>query len=112
MDQPTLSLTRDLIVRDLELDNVPEELSEQELLDLLADVLAYYLEHRLEFLFTQLYRMDIDEARASAALAPGNSEPANVALARLVLERQQQRAASKLNNPQPPIEDDGLDWTF
>jgi len=60
--QKSTSETAKLIARDFEMEKVgKEELSEEELLRLLESQVAYYIEHRLEFLLSSLYRLDISE---------------------------------------------------
>lgn len=95
-----------MIVRDFELATPKEKLTEQELFDLLANHIAELIEHRLEFLFSLMYRLDIDERKVEAALSPGSDEPANVALARIVLERQKQRAFTKKFYKQGEIDEE------
>ena len=82
-----------------------DKLSEEELLQLLADQVAYYIERRLEFLLSTLYRMDVAEKKVNAALSPESAEPANIAIAKLILERQKQRIYTKHFYKQPKIED-------
>lgn len=95
MENQEFTQTAALIARDFELEASTELLTEAELLQLLADQIAYMIDHRLEFLLSLMYRLDIDESRVSAALSPASEEPANLALARLVLERQKQRVFTK-----------------
>lgn len=95
MEQPEFTETAALIARDFELESSTEMLTEVELLQLLADQIAYMIDNRLEFLLSLMYRLDIDESRVGAALSPASEEPANLALARLVLERQKQRVFTK-----------------
>jgi hypothetical protein len=95
MENKEFTQTAALIARDFELEASTELLTEAELLQLLADQIAYMIDHRLEFLLSLMYRLDIDESRVSAALSPASEEPANLALARLVLDRQKQRVFTK-----------------
>jgi hypothetical protein len=83
------------ILQDFELTIPEKELNEQELLDYLSEAVAYMIEHRLDFLLSLLYRLDVDENKINKALLPGNPEPAHLALAHLVLQRQKQRVATK-----------------
>lgn len=87
--------TTALILRDFELATPNTEMSEQELLDYLAEAISYMIEHKLDFLLSLLYRLDVSERKINQALLPGNSEDAPIALARLVLERQKLRVATK-----------------
>lgn len=96
MDKNQLRITTDLIKRDFELEEVPEEgISEEELLNALANRIAYLIEYRLEFLLSLMYRLDVPESKVNLALSPLSGEAPNVALAKLVLERQKQRAYTK-----------------
>ncbi|RME95792.1 MAG: hypothetical protein D6772_12715 [Bacteroidetes bacterium] len=88
-------LTLQLLQRDFELATTEKILSEEELLQLLADEVDHLIERRMEWLLSLMYRMDIEEARVQAALSPHAAEPANVGLARLILARQQQRVHTK-----------------
>lgn len=87
--------TTALILRDFELVEPDREISEQELLDYLSDAIGYMIEHKLDFLLSLLYRLDVSEQKINTALLPGNSEDAPVALAKLVIERHKQRVATK-----------------
>jgi len=90
-----LETTQTLIVRDFELEPTEKLLPEEELLRLLSEQIAYLIDHKVEVLFSLMYRLDVDENRVNAALAPFAPEPANVGLAKLVLERQKQRVYTK-----------------
>jgi hypothetical protein len=103
--QQTVALLR----RDFELATTGERLSEAELLQLLADEVDHLIERRMEWLLSLMYRMDIDESRVQAAISPLAKEPANVGLARLILERQQQRVRTK-QSYKP--EDLGEEWEW
>ncbi len=99
-----------LIVNDFELESVKEQLTEEELFDLLSNQIAYMIEHQLEVLMSLMYRLDIDEKKVNFALSPHSPEPANTGIARLVWERQKQRVFTKNYYKQPPLDDlDGLE---
>lgn len=103
--------TTELIARDFALENPEREMTEEELLQLLSDVIAHMIERKLDFLLSLLYRLDVEEHKINIALAPTSNEPANVALARLVLERQKQRVFTKQFYKQQNEEDLGdLAW--
>lgn len=87
--------TTALILRDFELTNPEKEMTEAELLDYLAAAIDYMIEHKLDFLLSLLYRLDIAERKINEALLPGNKEDAHIALAKLVLDRQKLRVATK-----------------
>jgi hypothetical protein len=107
--------TTALIARDLGLDlgEDAERLTEEELLQLVANEVAYMLEHRMDFLMSLLYRLDVLEQPINHALSPWCADPANVALAKLIIERQRQRIITKRQYKQnkPADEDmEGLDF--
>ena len=108
-DSATFQLTTELIHHDFALPETGAEVSQDDLLRLLADHIDYLLQHRMEWLLSLLYRLDVSEAKVNAALPPAAPEPANVGLARLIFERQLQRAFTKLHVRTEPLEDD-LAW--
>jgi hypothetical protein len=93
--EPIVESNNTQILHDFELAIPEKELNEQELLDYLSEAISYMIEHKLDFLLSLLYRLDVDEYKINRALLPGNPEPANLALAHLVLQRQKQRMATK-----------------
>lgn len=101
------------IIKEFEIEKVKgEQLTEEELLHLLEQQVAYYIERRLEFLLSSMYRLDIDEKLVRAALLPSSPIPANIAIAKLILERQKQRIYTKQFYKQPKIEnlEEGLEF--
>ena len=76
--------TTALIVRDFELTTPEKPMNEAELLDYLANVVAYMIENRLDYLLSLLYRLDVAEDKINRALMPGNAEDANVAVEELL----------------------------
>lgn len=73
-----------------------DQYSEEEVLDMLTQRIAWLMEHRMEFLFSQLYRMDIDERLVRQVLDPATvGEPPARGLARLVMHRQMERMRTK-----------------
>lgn len=109
MDKTTLENTKDLIAKDFELEAIEEDsVSEEELLRILAERIDFLIEKRTEFLFSLMYRLDVDERKVNAALHPAAPEPAHIGIARLVLERQKQRAYTKQYYKQEKLDD--MDW--
>ncbi|MCB0707233.1 MAG: hypothetical protein KDC34_18075 [Saprospiraceae bacterium] len=104
--------TTDIIFQDFEIDKAQEALSEEQVFELLSNQIAYMIEYRLEFLLSLLYRMDVLEAKIDFALSPLCEDPANIALAKLVMDRQKVRMATKKNVEVNEIEglEDGLKW--
>lgn len=111
MNDENLADTLALITRDFELEEVPEEetITEEELLRLLSNRVAWMIEHEIEVLFSTLYRMDVEQSLVEGALHPNAPEPPNIGIARLILERQKQRVYTKKHFKQPPLDDD---WAF
>lgn len=97
MENDTLQQTAALIARDFELQATEDTavLTEEELLRLLADQVGYMIDNQLEVLLSLMYRLDVDEKKVAAALSPLSLEAPNIAIARLVLERQKQRVFTK-----------------
>lgn len=95
MEKDTLQQTAALIAQDFELQTTEETLTEEDLLRLLAEQVAYMIDYQLEVLLSLMYRLDVDERKVSAALSPVAPEAPAIAIARLVLERQKQRIFTK-----------------
>ncbi len=111
MEKSLIQQTSQLIARDFGLEIGEDPISEQELFDLVANEVAYMLEHRLETLFSLLYRLDVSEKKTRAALAPTAEEHANIAIARHIIERQKQRIFTKQHYKQSKSDDlDGLEF--
>ncbi|MEM9990110.1 MAG: hypothetical protein AAF738_00030 [Bacteroidota bacterium] len=107
------SALTDLISQDFQLETHSHaNFSADELLQWVADQVAYLLEFRTEFLMSLFYRLDIDEAKVNAALSPIHTTPTNVALAQLIIERQQERLFTKKFYKQYPLDniDEDLKW--
>lgn len=110
MDRNNNEEIKDLIVKDFELENLKEGISEEELFDILANQIAYMIENQLEMLMSLMYRLDIDESKVNYALSPFAKDPANIEIAKLVLDRQKQRVYTKAYYKQKPLDDlDGLE---
>ena len=84
-----------LIARHFELELGKEQMTEEQLFELLSDRVAYMIEYQIDFLMSLLYRLDVEEIKISQALHPAAKEPANRGLARLILDRQKQRMQTK-----------------
>lgn len=89
--------TTALILRDFELAPLHPLLNEQDVIAYLSEAIGYMLEHKLDFLLSLLYRLDISELKINRVLQPNYPMPANIALAHLVWERQKQRIETKKN---------------
>jgi hypothetical protein len=85
--------------------------SEEDLVAVLAERIADMLEKQPEQLMSLLYRLDVLESKIVPVMRPDAPEPANVGLARLVVERQKQRIETKKNTRIDPLE--GMDdWKW
>lgn len=84
------------LLQNFEITGTPNEtFTETEVLELLTKQIAWLMEHRMEFLFSQMYRLDIDERQVRSVLDPNNMNPAAEGLAKLVLQRQKMRLQTK-----------------
>jgi len=111
MDNKLTIQTTALIARDFGLDIGDVPLTKEDLLNMVANEVAYMLEHRIDFLMSLLYRLDVLEHKINHALSPFCVEPANIALAKLIIERQHQRIISKQQYKQTKP-DDMKGWEF
>lgn len=87
--------TKDIVPAAFELHITDKKLTEAEMIAFLAEHISYLLVHKLDFLLSLMYRLDIDEDKIQYALLPYHIEPANIALARLIFDRQKQRLETK-----------------
>ncbi len=100
--------TVELIRQDFDL-SLDLRADEKELLRILSDRIAQLIAERPEYLFSLLYRLDVSEEKVHKALSNLEEKPANILLAELVLQRQKQRAATRLAYKQKPL-DDEMAW--
>lgn len=68
---------------------------EEEVIGLLTNQIAWMLAHRTEFLFSLMYRLDVDERLVRKAMDPTAETPPAEGLARLVFNRQKARLQTK-----------------
>ena len=110
--QSNLQETASLIRRDFEIEASEDEiLSEEALLNVLADQVAYMIEYKLEVLLSMMYRLDIDEHKVNFALSPVAPEPANIGIAKLIFNRQKRRVETKQAYPAKKFEG-WEEWEF
>ncbi|MTB49437.1 hypothetical protein [Lewinella sp. W8] len=83
--------------------------NEDQFIQWLADVVDYWMQHRMERLMSLCYTLDVSEAAVAEALHPNAPEPANVGLARLLYERQLKRLETK-ERFKPEMLDDEDAW--
>ena len=84
-----------LIVRKFEIDAPNGPVTEEDLVNVLADRIAEMIERNLDMLLSLLYRLDIEEHKINNALRLNQLVPTNVGLAKLIIERQRERNQSK-----------------
>ncbi|MBL7828033.1 MAG: hypothetical protein JNJ57_15490 [Saprospiraceae bacterium] len=85
---------------------------EADLIHALSQRIAEMLEKEPEQLMSLLYRLDVLEEKIVPVMRPDAPEPANIGLARLVVERQKQRIATKKSVKIDPLEELGDDWKW
>lgn len=111
MSDNALEQTTALVRVPFELESAPPPANEAELLALLAERIEEMLIHRQDYLMSLLYRLDVLEEKIRPVMHPNAPEPPHIGLARLVLERQKQRAETKLNIKPEPLEGlEGWEW--
>ena len=112
MEKKIIAETTALVARDFEIEIKDEKtISEEELLEVLSQQVAYMLDHRLDFLLSLMYRLDVYEEKINQALSPGSPIPPHLGLAHLILERQKLRVQIKNRYGKTELEDlDGLEF--
>lgn len=112
MDLQIIQQTTALIARDFGIEIGKEPMTEEELFDLVANEVAYMIEHRLDFLLSLLYRLDVLEHKINMALSPLSADPANIALTKLIIQRQKDRIFTKKKYQQDKLDDieEGLEF--
>ncbi len=96
-----------LIYDDLQLE-VANDATEQEVLDVIAIRVEFFLENDKDLLLSYLYRLDIDERKITDTLHPNALVPAHIGIAKLIMNRQKQRVETKQKYQVDPIEG----WEF
>ena len=98
-DMQALATTWDL--------NIPEGISEADIIALLTERVSYLLTRDMETFFQIMYRLDIAEGKLTQAFSsidpPGN-------IAQLIWQRQLEKARSKKTYLPPTAEEDDLKW--
>jgi len=105
------SYSKEIITTSFEMQDISPEIGEEEFLEALSERVAYMLDNQTDFLMSLLYRLDVLEYKINLALSPLAVEPPHVALARLILDRQKERIATrKQYDSQEDDIEEGLDW--
>jgi hypothetical protein len=106
-----LVMTSGLVKKDFELSVVEDNFITEEALEkALAERIFEMIEHDLEHLFSILYRLDVNERKVHAALQPNNYIPGNIAVARLIIARQKEKAATRLKYKQDAQDEEVEEW--
>lgn len=72
-----------------------ENISDEEMIQILAEKVQAYLDVNISLLMSYLYRLDVKEQLIREALSNTKEEPGNYQLARLIWDRQKQRIETK-----------------
>ena len=97
-----------LIVKSFDL-ALGEDANEADLLKMLTLRVTEMMEGDVDLLMSYLYRLDIDAEKINAVLSLESVLPPIEGLARLILERQKERVATKKRISVEPIEE-GWEW--
>jgi hypothetical protein len=84
---------QELILQKFEIDPV-DPLSEEALLEILANRISEMLDNETDLLFSTLYRLDIDEYMINRVIMTPDI-PNDIGLAKLVLQRQKQKIETR-----------------
>ena len=87
--------------------SIPEEISEREILQLLAERISRLQAQQPEYFYQIMYRLDINEAKLAQAL---RSPDAVHEVAKLVWQRQWEKALSRRGNATGNEPDGDLKW--
>lgn len=103
-----LQQTSAFVQKDFEVENLPEDVTEQELIDFLEQFVQNLLDTNMKQLFYVLYRLDINEHKVHQALNPTAIELPHKALAQLIFNREKQKAKTRIEyNERNAEEGDG-----
>ncbi len=91
------------IINNFQLESPDAELDESTLHEALSIRIADMLEYEIDLLFSTLYRLDVLEYKIKHVLAGTSGEDIASGLARLVIERQKEKNATKKNDGSPPV---------
>jgi hypothetical protein len=94
-------------INEVEPENV---LTEDDLIRWLATRIGDLLQYRTEYLFNILYCLDVDEQKMHNALLPNAPDPADIGLAKILIERQRLRLFTKQFYKQPKLSDEESGW--
>ncbi len=98
-----------LIGVDFEME-IAQDAEEEELLMHLGDRVAELLENRPEYFFNLLYRLDVSEQKVHQVLTTETGQPVNLAIARLILDREKARLETRRKYSSKRTDDAELDF--
>ena len=105
-DSHLLRLFEDAEVDEIQIHEQERTYSDDEIRQLLTKQIAHLLEHKRDWLMGKLYRLDVREPDIKRVLANPDASVAE-GLAALVLSRQYERQASKINVEVKPLDPSG-----
>ncbi len=111
-EKKLLKETAKLVKKDFEIELSDSFITEEQLEIALAERVYYLIEHDLERLFSILYRLDVNEQKVHNALKLENIIPPALAIARLIINRQKEKARTRLlySQDEPDFEEDVSEW--
>ncbi|MCB0664404.1 MAG: hypothetical protein KDC80_01215 [Saprospiraceae bacterium] len=86
-------------------DSSVEDPNQDRLLDFMTERIEALMADQFETLMSMMYRLDVSEAKLRNALAPDNPENPARSLARLIIQRQKQRVATRDKYKQNSLDD-------
>ena len=89
------SISGELLKHSLEESGLDLAFSEQTPFEQLCAYIRWLMAHKMDFLLSLMYRLDVTESSIKKALHPGNPEDPATALANLIIERQLNRIETK-----------------
>ncbi|MDC0231321.1 hypothetical protein OAK19_05085 [Aureispira] len=112
MNKKTLILNQisAFVKKDFDIDHVPPNITEEEILDFLNRFIYDLIDNDLKRLFYLLYRLDINEQKVHNALSPKSEQAPHKAIAKLIFLREKQKAVSRIEYSEQNIEEDGDGW--
>lgn len=103
-----LQQTSAFVQKDFEVEHIPENVTEQELINFLEQFVQNLLDTDMKQLFYVLYRLDINEQKVHQALDPSAIELPHKTLAQLIFNRERQKAKTRIEyNERNADEGDG-----
>lgn len=103
-----LQQTSVFVQKDFEVEHIPENVTEQELINFLEQFVQNLLDTDMKQLFYVLYRLDINEQKVHQALDPSAIELPHKTLAQLIFNREKQKAKTRIEyNERNADEGDG-----